>query len=93
VQWGIIDPAKVVCAALENAISVAGMILSTDALNRRAARAEAERRSAGTGKWRIKQGRCLASRDGSSPQILPKPRTTAADRASGSRVAETECEV
>jgi chaperonin GroEL len=32
VQWGIIDPAKVVRAALENAVSVAGMILSTDAL-------------------------------------------------------------
>jgi chaperonin GroEL len=30
--WGVIDPAKVVRAALENAISVAGMILSTDAL-------------------------------------------------------------
>jgi chaperonin GroEL len=32
VEWGIIDPAKVVRAALENAVSVAGMILSTDAL-------------------------------------------------------------
>jgi chaperonin GroEL len=32
VAWGIIDPAKVVRAALENAVSVAGMILSTDAL-------------------------------------------------------------
>ncbi|HEU5100437.1 MAG TPA: chaperonin GroEL [Roseiflexaceae bacterium] len=32
VQRGIIDPAKVVRAALENAVSVAGMILSTDAL-------------------------------------------------------------
>jgi chaperonin GroEL len=32
VQWGVIDPAKVVRAALENAVSVAGMILSTDAL-------------------------------------------------------------
>ena len=32
VQWGIIDPAKVVRAALENAVSVAGMILSTAAL-------------------------------------------------------------
>jgi len=31
-QQGIIDPAKVVRAALENAVSVAGMILSTDAL-------------------------------------------------------------
>ena len=31
-QWGIIDPAKVVRIALENAVSVAGMILSTDAL-------------------------------------------------------------
>jgi chaperonin GroEL len=31
-QWGIIDPAKVVRTALENAVSVAGMILSTDAL-------------------------------------------------------------
>jgi chaperonin GroEL len=30
--WGIIDPAKVVRTALENAVSVAGMILSTDAL-------------------------------------------------------------
>jgi chaperonin GroEL len=32
VQWGIIDPAKVVRAALQNAVSVAGMILSTNAL-------------------------------------------------------------
>lgn len=32
VQWGIIDPAKVVHAALENAVSVASMILSTDVL-------------------------------------------------------------
>jgi chaperonin GroEL len=31
-EWGIIDPAKVVRTALENAVSVAGMILSTDAL-------------------------------------------------------------
>jgi chaperonin GroEL len=30
--WGIIDPAKVVRTALENAVSVAGIILSTDAL-------------------------------------------------------------
>jgi chaperonin GroEL len=32
VQWGVIDPAKVTRTALENAVSVAGMILSTDAL-------------------------------------------------------------
>jgi chaperonin GroEL len=31
-EWGIIDPAKVVRSALENAISVAGMLLSTDVL-------------------------------------------------------------
>lgn len=31
-QWGVIDPAKVARTALENAISVAGMMLSTDAL-------------------------------------------------------------
>jgi chaperonin GroEL len=31
-KWGVIDPAKVVRAALENAVSVAGMILSTDTL-------------------------------------------------------------
>jgi chaperonin GroEL len=31
-EWGVIDPAKVVRIALENAVSVAGMILSTDAL-------------------------------------------------------------
>jgi chaperonin GroEL len=31
-HWGVIDPAKVVRTALENAVSVAGMILSTDAL-------------------------------------------------------------
>ncbi|WP_026370219.1 chaperonin GroEL [Kallotenue papyrolyticum] len=30
--WGVIDPAKVTRTALENAVSVAGMILSTDAL-------------------------------------------------------------
>lgn len=30
--WGVIDPAKVTRAALENAVSVAGMILSTDAI-------------------------------------------------------------
>ncbi len=30
--WGVIDPAKVARTALENAVSVAGMILSTDAL-------------------------------------------------------------
>ncbi len=30
--WGVIDPAKVVRTAIENAVSVAGMILSTDAL-------------------------------------------------------------
>jgi chaperonin GroEL len=32
VQAGIIDPAKVTRCALENAASVAGMILSTEAL-------------------------------------------------------------
>jgi chaperonin GroEL len=32
VQLGIVDPAKVVRAALENGVSVAGMILSTDTL-------------------------------------------------------------
>jgi chaperonin GroEL len=32
VQAGIIDPAKVTRSALENAASVAGMILSTEAL-------------------------------------------------------------
>lgn len=31
-QAGIIDPAKVVRSALENAISVAGMVLTTEAL-------------------------------------------------------------
>jgi len=30
--WGVIDPAKVTRTALENAVSVAGMILSTDVL-------------------------------------------------------------
>ena len=30
--WGVIDPAKVTRTALENAVSVAGMILTTDAL-------------------------------------------------------------
>jgi chaperonin GroEL len=32
VAWGVIDPAKVVRSALQNAVSVAGMILSTDVL-------------------------------------------------------------
>jgi chaperonin GroEL len=32
VAWGVLDPAMVVRAALENAVSVAGMILSTDTL-------------------------------------------------------------
>ncbi|MEN9934042.1 MAG: hypothetical protein RLZZ387_621 [Chloroflexota bacterium] len=32
VAWGVIDPAKVVRTALENAVSVAGMILSTEVL-------------------------------------------------------------
>jgi len=31
-QAGIIDPAKVVRTALENAVSVAGIVLTTDAL-------------------------------------------------------------
>ena len=32
VQLGIIDPAKVTKAALENAVSIAGMVLTTNVL-------------------------------------------------------------
>ena len=32
IQMGIVDPAKVTRAAVENAVSVAGMILTTEAL-------------------------------------------------------------
>ncbi len=32
IQAGIIDPTKVTCSALQNAVSVAGMILTTEAV-------------------------------------------------------------
>jgi chaperonin GroEL len=31
-EWGVPDPAKVTRSALENAVSIAGMILTTEAL-------------------------------------------------------------
>jgi len=31
-EWGIIDPAKVTRSAIQNAASIAGMILTTEAL-------------------------------------------------------------
>ncbi|HBO52704.1 MAG TPA: hypothetical protein DD471_12035, partial [Planctomycetes bacterium] len=32
VEAGVIDPAKVTCAALENAASIAGLLLTTEAI-------------------------------------------------------------
>ena len=50
VQFGVIDPAKVVRTALEDAASVAGLLITTEAMVAEKARAESRRRHARHGR-------------------------------------------